>query len=222
MKSQFSRVIAFIGLAWLLPATAYAASCNTEGFGAHGWDHKQRSSEVRNAKTHHYALVYSWSPNYCNRVKQDDGSWRDSDKFQCASDNNFGWIVHGLWPQSKKGVSSGKGGKHPRYCTDGDLPAAELDVMKPHACMSPSATLLQAQWEKHGACAFPTPNAYFRTMQDLSGFVTMPDDFMEGKALIQWVQGNNAPLKGKKLFWREKAKELVVCYNNQFFPADCK
>ena len=46
----------------------------------------------------YYVLALSWSPNWCAL----EGDARDAE--QC--DEDFGWVVHGFWPQYEAGWPS--------------------------------------------------------------------------------------------------------------------
>jgi ribonuclease I len=54
----------------------------------------------------YYTLALSWSPQYCSTPQG------RANKFQCR-DNQFDFVVHGLWAQENEG--RGKCG-HPRNC----------------------------------------------------------------------------------------------------------
>lgn len=42
----------------------------------------------------HYVLSLSWSPSWCATEGKERGSE------QCSNSADFGWILHGLWPQT--------------------------------------------------------------------------------------------------------------------------
>ncbi|MEL0284953.1 MAG: ribonuclease T, partial [Paracoccaceae bacterium] len=42
----------------------------------------------------HYVLSLSWSPSWCATEGKERGSE------QCSNSADFGWILHGLWPQN--------------------------------------------------------------------------------------------------------------------------
>ena len=86
----------------------------------------------------YYVLSLSWSPNWC-ALEGDD---RDSP--QCDPSENFGWTLHGLWPQYESGW--------PERCrTSFSEPSrsqtgAMADIMG-------TSGLAWYQWNKHGVCA---------------------------------------------------------------------
>lgn len=85
----------------------------------------------------YYVMSLSWSPTWCAL----EGDRRGSS--QCKDDADFGWVLHGLWPQYEDGW--------PSYCvTDARNPsradtAAEADLFG-------AAGSAWHQWNKHGRC----------------------------------------------------------------------
>lgn len=123
----------------------------------------RRGEPVRTPPVTGYLLSMSWSPQHCAGVRDP----RDArDGFQCAGDNRFGWVLHGLWPEADTSA-------FPQWCRPARIVPQE--VLKKHMCMSPSAQLLQRQWAKHGTCMSPHPAAYFRAGEILFRAVRFPD-----------------------------------------------
>lgn len=112
-------------------------------------------------KTASYTLAVSWSPGFCR--SRGDGA--DS-RFQCGSDNRFGFILHGLWPD-------GPGKAWPQYCRA--APALSATVIRENLCVTPSAQLIQHEWVKHGTCMAQTPDAYFSRSRALFEKLRFPD-----------------------------------------------
>ena len=109
----------------------------------------------------YYTLAVSWSPQYC---KTSRGGARDA--FQCGSGNDFGFTLHGLWPD-------GVGKDWPQYCHDAEF--VPPPVIRAHLCTTPSAQLLQHEWAKHGSCMAPTPERYYRVSGILWRSLRWPD-----------------------------------------------
>ena len=109
----------------------------------------------------YYTLAVSWSPQYC---KTSRGGARDA--FQCGSGNDFGFTLHGLWPD-------GYGKEWPQYCK----PAAPLPrkVIREHLCSTPSVQLIQHEWVKHGTCMPTTPTKFFALSRKLYQALRYPD-----------------------------------------------
>lgn len=192
------------------------------------------------AKVFDLQLVYSWSPYHCKQTGADTkqskkdkakkgalAAW-DTD-FQCKR-NNFGFVVHGLWPQAE-----GKTGKQgqPRACK----PAAPLapQVVRQHLCTVPGVYLMQNEWQAHGTCHWNAPEAYFGDIDKLTGDYPMPDlaalqnrDVKVDDVVAAIVDGSNGTLSAEMVGVRaaEAAKkrslqEIYICMDLQYKPKVC-
>ena len=110
-----------------------------------------------------YVLSLSWSPTFCAR---ESGA---ADSEQCAAAADFGFVVHGLWPQYERG--------YPENCTAGEaervpgrLAGAMLDIM-------PDWGLVQHQWRRHGTCTGLSMTAYFESTRAAWGRIRIPPEF---------------------------------------------
>jgi ribonuclease T2 len=94
----------------------------------------------------YYVLSLSWSPNWCAL----EGDSRNSP--QCDADADFGWVLHGLWPQFETGW--------PADCrhTFRNPSRAETTAM---ADIMGTSGLAWYQWNKHGSCSGLSPDDYF-------------------------------------------------------------
>jgi ribonuclease T2 len=110
-----------------------------------------------------YVLAMSWSPQYCASTP-DPLSPRNRD--QCGVTARYGWVLHGLWPQSDRGTP-------PRWCRPAKVVPTE--ILQRNFCSSPSASLMQQQWAKHGTCMSKGPAAYFATATTQFRAVKFPD-----------------------------------------------
>jgi ribonuclease T2 len=215
------------------------SSCNLPETSPNNFDFDARdeiSGYNNQGKTDYFKLALSWSPDYCNKVEKDvdrliaDGKRDDANRlqkanqFQCFSQNKFYWVVHGLWASTCDGRSLDTCEdlrdirKHPRLCK-GDLPQLNFSQIKPFLCMSPSAKLLQSEWEKHGACDFNTAQEYFAKTQYLFSAITTPTEKMGRKQLAQWMALNNKILADKKI--SVNGSEMYICYDKNFSPINC-
>jgi ribonuclease T2 len=110
----------------------------------------------------YYVLSLSWSPTWCAT----EGTGRGS--AQCAANADFGWVMHGLWPQNHRG--------YPSYCrTTARDPsrgqtAAMADVMG-------DGGAAWYQWKKHGRCAGLSAKDYFATARRAFDSVAKPPVF---------------------------------------------
>ncbi len=107
----------------------------------------------------YYVLSLSWSPTWCAI----EGDARGAD--QCDARHDYGWILHGLWPQYEQG--------YPSYCNTSARPpsrgetGAMVDVMA-------SGGLAWHQWKKHGRCSGLTSQEYFAAARAAYNAVVRP------------------------------------------------
>ena len=168
------------------------------------------------ASVDYYMLALSWSPSFCDiQRKKYDGSIPKSLQFQCGNGQQFGWVIHGLWPQSAKANNPSQ---HPRFCR-GDLAPLPEALIKSYMIESPGASLLQGQWEKHGACAFDNASEYFAKQRELYLALKLPSQDLSRKELFQWMRKNN-PQLGNAYLGASK-NELYVCYSKTWQVMDC-
>ncbi len=125
----------------------------------------------------YYLLSLSWSPTWCAL----EGRARKSP--QCAENADFGWVLHGLWPQFERG--------YPSYCQSNlrqptrSMTAAMADIMG-------APGVAWHQWKKHGRCTGLGAMDYFRlsrvaydrierpkVFRDLTRNVTLPAKVVE-------------------------------------------
>lgn len=204
------------------PATDYDFNIETDFFGANP-----------GAPTDYYKLAVNWSADYCKKILANITAESDPSRIkkieqdnhlQCFSDNSFGWVLHGLWASSCDGKPLAQCTdlteikKHPRFCK-GDLPALPYTQIEPYLCMSPGAALLQAEWEKHGACDFSNATDYFSRSHQLFNALKLPNSNMNHQQLEQWMKQHNPALQDKHLLFRES--EMYICYNTDFVPINC-
>ncbi len=95
----------------------------------------------------YYVFAMSWSPAHCARAG------RDADPAQCGPNADFGFIVHGLWPQDER-----RG--WPAFCIREPEPVPEWAVREMMLIM-PSQRLIEHQWRKHGTCSGLGLSDYF-------------------------------------------------------------
>jgi len=107
----------------------------------------------------YYVLALSWNASWCAA----EGDARDAE--QCDPKYDFGFLVHGLWPQFENGW--------PSFCqTTARDPsrrqtAAMADVMG-------SGGSAWNQWKKHGRCTGLTADAFFELTRDAFAKINRP------------------------------------------------
>ncbi|WNB77486.1 ribonuclease T2 family protein [Methylomonas koyamae] len=167
-----------------------------------------------------YVLSYSWAPRYCAEKGEKRGPGQ-KDYLQCGSKARFGYILHGLWPQG----TLAKPNDYPRACA-GDQPKIDRALMAKYLCMTPSAWLLQHEYENHGTCMIDqnlrTPQAYFDKALALHSALHLPNQQItnetKGKA---WFAQNNPQLPEDSVYFDNKTKEWRVCYDRNFAAFAC-
>ncbi|OOF65519.1 ribonuclease [Rodentibacter sp. Ppn85] len=200
------------------PSKGKSAAKNTDIFT--DYDVMMRDDPIgqnADAPVDYYMLVLSWSPDFCVAQREKYGNQLPlSMQYQCENNRTFGWVVHGLWPQNAKARSVAE---HPRFC-QGDLPALSKSVIEPYLTLSPSAKLLQGEWEKHGSCAFSSAEQYFAKEQALFRSLRLPKEKLERRELFRWMKQNNPHLKNAYL--GASRDELFICYDKQWQVIDCR
>ncbi|HET6971509.1 MAG TPA: ribonuclease T [Phenylobacterium sp.] len=116
---------------------------------------------VRGVTLAYYLLAITWTPEWRRMNGKTPAFTPELD----PEPHPQGFALHGLWP-------NGAGPPYPRYCRPvGPIPAP---VVRDMYCRTPSAKLLQHEWEAHGSCAWDDPAAYFRQAARLYDHVRLP------------------------------------------------
>lgn len=110
----------------------------------------------------YYVLSLSWSPNWC----ANEGDARGSP--QCDADADFGWVLHGLWPQYERGW--------PADCRHTFRNPSRADTAAMADIMGTSG-LAWHQWNKHGSCSGLSPDDYYALARLAFERVTRPEVF---------------------------------------------
>jgi ribonuclease T2 len=110
----------------------------------------------------YYVLSLSWSANWCAY----EGDARQSP--QCTPDKDFGWILHGLWPQYEEG--------YPANCQTTARPPTRTQTAEMADIMG-SSGLAWHQWNKHGTCAGLESADYYTLSRRAYAQMTRPPVF---------------------------------------------
>lgn len=165
-----------------------------------------------------HVLALSWSPEFCRTRKTDPAH-----RMQCGRQmGEFGFILHGLWPQ-------GKGGRWPQWCRRvGALPEK---IVRSNLCSTPSPKLLQHEWAKHGSCLTRGPQSYFTAGRIMFQAIEFPDmDRLSRsrpsarvvkQAFAAANPGLNADMMRLKVNSRGWLQEVRLCLNLRFRPTRC-
>lgn len=105
----------------------------------------------------YYLMSLSWSPSYCLT--------HPNEAEQCGS-KGFGFVLHGLWPQNRNGT-------WPQHC--GTHEAPDRATIEHTLAFMPSRSLIEHEWQAHGACSGLDPKSYFKTADRAFASLVMPD-----------------------------------------------
>lgn len=112
----------------------------------------------------YYVLSLSWSPNWCALT----GYARNSE--QCSADRDFGWVLHGLWPQYHRG--------YPSFCRTAERPPTRSMTAEMADVMG-TGGLAWYQWRKHGVCSGLSAEDYFALSRQAYELVNLPEIFRQ-------------------------------------------
>lgn len=118
----------------------------------------------------HFVLALSWSPSFCASPEAAD------EPLQCFSGRRFAFVVHGLWPQYRKG--------RPEYCPTEEtwIPDDQIAEMLP---IMPSKRLIIHEWKKHGTCSDLSMDDYFDLTKTLFARVRIPARYLSPLAPVR-------------------------------------
>jgi len=104
-----------------------------------------------------YVLALSWSPGFCAL----GGAAKDRE--QCSSD--LGFVVHGLWPQYRRG--------YPSDCAAVATQPSRM-ALSAAAGLYPDMGLARYEWRKHGTCSGLSPTDYFTAVRKAREAIVIP------------------------------------------------
>lgn len=110
-----------------------------------------------------YVLSLSWSPSYCLEAG------KRANKRQCGGNAHYGFIVHGLWPQTEKG--------YPESCPSPFPARVPQELGERYFDIMPSISLIGHEWRTHGTCSGLDHEAYFDLVRKARESVKVPDLF---------------------------------------------
>lgn len=95
-----------------------------------------------------YVLALSWSPSYCLA----EGA--NANQQQCAEDRDFGFVVHGLWPQFESG--------YPEFCPSRQPDRVPSQLGRNVIDIVPSMGLIGHQWRQAWLLLGPVAESLFQ------------------------------------------------------------
>ncbi|SEM70536.1 ribonuclease T2 [Loktanella fryxellensis] len=165
----------------------------------------------------YYVMALSWSPNWCDQTGRNRGSP------QCADGADFGWVLHGLWPQFEAGW--------PQDCRTPHAPPSRA-MTEGMADIMGTDGLAWYQWNKHGTCSGLTARAYFETARAAYDGIRIPQAFAAltrdvtlPASLIEdaFVDANpDLPRDGVTVTCKDGAiQEARICLTKDLEPRNC-
>jgi ribonuclease T2 len=144
---------------------AAALFCGLFALPANAADNKASTDEA--GAFDFYVLALTWSPSYCA------AAGKRANKQECGGAKHYGFIVHGLWPETETG--------HPQSC------ASKFPARVPHELgeslfdIMPSMALIGHEWRAHGTCTGLSQEAYFALLRRAREKVNVPAGFTPDK-----------------------------------------
>lgn len=218
-RSDVALVLALAAAVSLaaLPAAAAPPACTPPADLTPAPAIAPRADEVvRGVTVAYYLLSLNWTPEWC----RSGGVGASAREMECA--RPLGFSLHGLWP-------NGAHPPYPRFCSPvGRLDAATVRSMY---CRTPSAVLLQHEWQTHGSCGWTDPKAYFAQAAKLFDRLGLPKietiapaDFTAGAVRAAFI-ARNPGLRREQVFVqtaRDGAlSEVRICYDVTYRLAAC-
>lgn len=165
----------------------------------------------------YYVLALSWSPTWCALEGDDRGSP------QCDEDADFGWVMHGLWPQYHRGW--------PSFCPTVE-PQPTRAMTNAMADIMGTSGLAWYQWKKHGVCAGLPARDYFDLARRAYDSITRPAIFrkldkpvtLPASLVEEAFLKDNPQLEPDMLTITCKAgriQEARVCLSRDLTPVPC-
>lgn len=163
----------------------------------------------------YYVLSLSWSPNWCALEGKAKGSE------QCTED--FGWVLHGLWPQYERGW--------PSFCHTAERDPSRAQTAAMADIMGTSG-LAWYQWKKHGRCSGLSSEDYFAQARAAYEAVTRPEAFrkltkrvtLPASLIEEAFLRDNPQLEADGLTVTCKARaiqEVRICITRDLEPRVC-
>jgi ribonuclease T2 len=165
----------------------------------------------------YYVLALSWTPTWCAL----EGDARNSE--QCDASKDFGWTLHGLWPQFHQGW--------PSFCRTSERQPSRSMTNEMSDIMGTSG-LAWHQWKKHGTCSGLSARDYYALSREAYGKITRPALFRKlkdpvtvpAKVIEQAFLKENPSLKDNTLTitcMAGRIQETRICLSKDLNPVPC-
>ena len=165
----------------------------------------------------YYVLALSWTPTWCAL----EGDARGSE--QCDASKDFGWTLHGLWPQFHRGW--------PSYCRHVERQPSRSMTNRMSDIMG-TGGLAWHQWKKHGTCSGLSASDYFALSREAYSKINRPALFRKlkdpvkvpAKVIEEAFLKENPLLKANTLTItckQGRIQEARVCLSKDLDPVPC-
>jgi ribonuclease T2 len=165
----------------------------------------------------YYVLALSWTPTWCAL----EGDARGSE--QCDASKDFGWTLHGLWPQFHQGW--------PSFCRTLERQPSRSMTNGMSDIMGTSG-LAWHQWKKHGTCSGLSAQDYYALSREAYGKVNRPALFRKlkdpvkvpAKVIEEAFLKENPLLKANTLTItckQGRIQEARICLSKDLDPVPC-
>ncbi|MBP0483835.1 ribonuclease T2 family protein [Sagittula salina] len=177
--------------------------------------HAVRADGEESGTFDYYVMSLSWSPNWCAL----EGDARHSE--QC--DDDFGWVLHGLWPQYHRGW--------PAYCpTVEQAPARHMTAGM--ADIMGTSGLAWHQWKKHGVCSGLSASRYYALSRQAYSSIARPEVFRKLDSAVKLPAAvvEEAFMKANPALERDMItvtcksgyiQEVRICLSRDLSPVPC-
>lgn len=165
----------------------------------------------------YYVLSLSWSPTWCAL----EGDRRGSP--QCDPERDFGWVLHGLWPQYERGW--------PSFCNTFHRNPSRSETAAMSDIMGTSGSAWH-QWNKHGRCSGLSSEDYYALAREAYGRIERPEIFRKLQNPVRlpasvieeaFLEANPAlsPDKITITCKSNRIQEARICLTRSLEPRDC-
>jgi len=214
-----SLLLASLFLASLLLTSLFGTFSSQTAFARdYGNKYSDRSNKHVAGKFDYYDLVLSWSPSYC----ETGGSQRRDP--QCNSSRSYSFVLHGLWPQYKKGW--------PQNCPTKKNPWISKEVINSMMDIMPSKGLIIHEYKKHGTCSGLSPEDYYKASRILYKSIKIPPRYVNAtkpmmlspKEIENDFLIANPKMKPEMISivcGKRRLKEVRICYTRKGHLTAC-
>ena len=146
-----------------------------------------------------------------------------ADSPQCDARADFGWVLHGLWPQYHRGW--------PSHCRTAERPPSRAMTREMADIMGTSG-LAWYQWKKHGSCSGLSAPHYYALSREAYARVNRPEIFRKLKDPVKLPARvvEEAFLKANPGWTRDmltitcrdgRIQEARLCLSKELEPVPC-